>query len=139
LTCRGAVTDNPRAFHRLEVAMAFRESLERIVGGTPGALGGVIMAMDGIAVDSYAHNDDVDMVLYGAEIAALLRQLRGAGAISLSSGPVDELHLFARKFHGIVRFLSDEYFVALAVRPGGQVGKARYLLRAAIPDLVSEL
>src|SRR5438874_10275002 len=120
--------------------MSFRESLERIVSGTNGSVGGVVMAMDGIAVDAFAHpNADVDLVLYGAEIAAILRQLRGSGSITLSSGPVQELDFFADKFHSVVRFLSDEYFVALAMKPGGNVGKARFLLRTAMPDLVNEL
>jgi hypothetical protein len=35
--------------------------------------------------------------------------------------------------------LSDEYFVALAVEPGGNVGKARYLLRVSAPKLVENL
>jgi predicted regulator of Ras-like GTPase activity (Roadblock/LC7/MglB family) len=120
--------------------MAFRDSLERIVRGVEGSIGGVVMAMDGIAVETFAGDGaGVDVGLYGAEIAAILRQIRGRGAIHLSSGPVEELDLFAEKFHAVVRFLSDEYFVAVAFRPGGNVGKGRYLLRTAMPDLVSEL
>jgi hypothetical protein len=35
--------------------------------------------------------------------------------------------------------LTYEYFVALAVAPGGNVGKARYLLRVTAPTLVENL
>jgi hypothetical protein len=35
--------------------------------------------------------------------------------------------------------LTDEYFVALAVAPGGNVGKARYLLRVSAPKLIENL
>jgi hypothetical protein len=120
--------------------MSFRESLERIVLGTEGSVAGVVMALDGIAVDSYTREgSDVDIGIYGAEIAALLRGLRGAESLNLSSGRVEELDFFADRFHSVVRFLSDEYFIAVAVKPGGNVGKGRYLLRVALPELVGEL
>src|SRR5258706_9874066 len=120
--------------------MAFQETLERVVTRTKGSSAGLVMALDGIVVDSYARPDsDTDVALFGAEVAAVLSQLRGRGAISLSSGKIEAVDLYAQNFHPVIPLLSDEYFVALAVKPGGQLGKARYLLRQAMPDLVSEL
>lgn len=120
--------------------MAFHETLERVVKGTSGSVGGLIMALDGIVVDSYAVADsDLDVALFGAEVAAVLGHLRGKGAISLSSGCVAALDLYAQNFDVVIRFLSDEYFVALAVKPGGQLSRGRFLLRTAMPELVAEL
>jgi predicted regulator of Ras-like GTPase activity (Roadblock/LC7/MglB family) len=120
--------------------MGFHETLEKVVRGTPGCAGGLIMALDGIVVETYAAPDaDVDVSLFGAEIAAILAQLRGKGAIHLSSGRVEGIDLRASNFDALIRFLSDEYFVALAVKPGVGVAKGRHLLRTAMPDLVAEL
>ena len=120
--------------------MSFRESLEQVVLGTEGSVGGLVMALDGIPVESYSRGGgEIDVELYGAEVAALLGHLRGSSALALSSGRVEELDLYGEQFHAVIRFLSDDYFVALAVKPGGNVGKGRFLLRAALPDLVKEL
>ncbi len=35
--------------------------------------------------------------------------------------------------------LSDEYFVAVALDPGGNFGQARYLLRLAVPEIKAKL
>ncbi len=120
--------------------MSFRENLERIVLNTEGSVAGVVMALDGIPVDSFTREgSDVDIGLYGAEVAAVVGRLRGNEATALSSGRVDELDFFAERFHSLVRFLSDEYFIAIALKPGGNVGKGRFLLRLSMPDLVGEL
>lgn len=120
--------------------MAFHETLERVVKRTKGSVAGLVMALDGIVVDSYSREgSDTDVALFGAEVAAVLSQLRGRGAINLSAGKVDALDLYAHNFHAVIRFLSDEYFVALAVDPGGELAKGRFLLRQAMPELVAEL
>ena len=120
--------------------MAFQETLERVVTRTKGSAAGLVMALDGIVVDSYSRpGNDTDVALFGAEVAAVLSHLRGQNAINLSSGKVEALDLYANNFHALIRFLSDEYFVALAVTPGGEVAKGRYLLRQAMPELVAEL
>lgn len=39
----------------------------------------------------------------------------------------------------IVRVVTPEYFVALALRPEGNFGKGRYLMRVVTPKLQAEL
>jgi hypothetical protein len=39
----------------------------------------------------------------------------------------------------VIRLLNDDYFVAMTLRPGGNYGKARYLLRANAGKLLGEL
>lgn len=120
--------------------MTFRESLEKIVLGTEGGVAGVVMAMDGMPVESYVRDgSDVDISLYGAEVASLLGRFRGPNAGHLSSGLVEGVDLFCEKYHALVRFLSDEYFVVVAIEPGGNVGKGRYLMRTTVPELVEQL
>ena len=39
----------------------------------------------------------------------------------------------------MLRPLTDEYFVAVSLKPGGNTGKGRYLLRIVGPQLIAEL
>ena len=39
----------------------------------------------------------------------------------------------------MIRMITDDYFIAMAIRPDGNYGKARYLLRISSPKLASEL
>jgi hypothetical protein len=39
----------------------------------------------------------------------------------------------------LIRLLNPEYFVAMTIAPGGNFGKARFLLRTLTPKLVDEL
>jgi len=39
----------------------------------------------------------------------------------------------------LIRTLGDNYFLALALRPEGNLGKGRYLMRTAAPTLLAEL
>jgi hypothetical protein len=39
----------------------------------------------------------------------------------------------------LIRVVSSEYFVALAIRPDGNFGKGRYLLRLVAPKLQAEI
>jgi hypothetical protein len=39
----------------------------------------------------------------------------------------------------LIRVVSPEYFVALAIRPDGNFGKGRYLLRLVAPKLQAEI
>ena len=38
-----------------------------------------------------------------------------------------------------VRLLSDEYFVAVTLKPSGNLGKARFLLHTRSPKLLADL
>ena len=39
----------------------------------------------------------------------------------------------------VIRTLGDTYFLALAMKPDGNLGKGRYLMRLAAPKLIAEL
>ena len=45
----------------------------------------------------------------------------------------------ADKLVVLVRALNDEYFLAFALRPAGNFGKARYVLRVLAPKIQAEL
>ena len=117
----------------------FQESLKRLVTETEGGLAGLLMGFDGIAVDSYgAPGSTVDITTVGMEFSFILGQVRKAAEI-LEVGGVQEIAIRAENLTIIIRVVTKDYFVALALKPEGNYGKGRYLLRVVAPKLQTEL
>src|SRR5262245_11630603 len=117
----------------------FRENLQKIVENVEGGVAGLLMGFDGIAVETYQLPDaDFDVQAVGMEFSFILTQVRKAADI-LEVGGAREVAIKAEKLTIIIRVLSDEYFVALAMKPEGNFGKGRYLLRVVAPRMVSEM
>ena len=117
----------------------FREPLQKIVDNVEGGIAGLVMGFDGIAVESYTregHKIDVNTV--GMEFSFILTQVRKAAEI-LDVGGVNEISIKAEKLTVVIRMLSPEYFLALALAPDGNYGKGRYLMRVVAPKLQAEL
>jgi len=55
------------------------------------------------------------------------------------AGGVDELSLHTDKLVAVARLVSPDYFMVVALKPEGNYGKARYLLRITAPKVRSEL
>jgi predicted regulator of Ras-like GTPase activity (Roadblock/LC7/MglB family) len=117
----------------------FAETLKKVVDNVDGGIAAVVMGLDGIPVDSYVRqNDRVDVNTVGMEFSFILTQVRKAGE-SLQVGGLEELSVRAQQLLLICRMISPQYFVAIAVAPEGNFGKARYLARLATPALVAQL
>lgn len=117
----------------------FAETLRKIVDNVDGGIASVIMGLDGIPVDSYVRQSDrVDVTTVGMEFSFILTQVKKAGD-SLQVGGLEELVVKAQRLVLICRMISPQYFVAVAIAPEGNFGKARYLARLATPALVAQL
>lgn len=117
----------------------FREYLQRIVEQTEGGVAGLLMGFDGIAVDSFSRDpEQLDIQTVGMEFSFILTQVRKATEI-LEVGGVQEVTIRAERVTILIRVLTPEYFIALAVNPQGNAGKGRYLLRTVAPRLQAEL
>ncbi|MGB8328660.1 MAG: hypothetical protein WCE62_00935 [Polyangiales bacterium] len=117
----------------------FKEILQDLVERTDGGVAGLLMASDGIAIDQYSKGDGpFDIESVGMEYSVLLKGAQRAAEM-LDAGTTREVSVQTERLTTIVRMLSDEYFVALAIAPGGNVGKARYLLRTSAPKLIENL
>ena len=68
---------------------------------------------------------------------ALRSQRRWAEAHE--AGGVAEVAISTDKLVAVARQVSPEYFMVIALAPGGNLGKARYLLRVTAPKLEKEL
>ncbi len=117
----------------------FRETLREIVEKTEGAMAGLVMDSEGIAVDSYARADaPFDITTVGIEFGVILGSIKRA-AESLEAGRAREIAIATDKMIAIIRTLGDSYFLAVALQPDGNFGKGRFLMRSAAPRLLAEL
>ncbi|MGB5813285.1 MAG: hypothetical protein WBG86_22305 [Polyangiales bacterium] len=117
----------------------FREILQDIVERTDGGVAGLLMASDGIAIDQYSAADGpFDIESVGMEYSVVLKGVLRAAEM-LDTGTTDEISVKSDRLTTVVRMLSDEYFVAVTLEPGGNIGKARYLLRVRAPEIIDNL
>lgn len=122
--------------------MSFQSHLKRLVDGTEGGVAGLLMGFDGIAVESYTVPNPTSLIPdinnVGMEFSFILGQVRKATEI-LEVGGVQEVTIRAERLTILIRVVSAEYFVALAIRAEGNFGKGRYLLRVVTPKLQAEV
>jgi predicted regulator of Ras-like GTPase activity (Roadblock/LC7/MglB family) len=117
----------------------FAETLKKLVDNVDGGLAAVIMGLDGIPVETYVRQQDkVDVTTVAMEFSFILGQVRKAGD-SLAVGNLEELSVKAQRLLLVCRMISPQYFVAIAIAPEGNFGKARFLARMATPSLVAAL
>jgi predicted regulator of Ras-like GTPase activity (Roadblock/LC7/MglB family) len=138
----------------------FRDNIQKLVDRLEGGVGGVLMAFDGITVDSYVRDGVAtavaDIQTIGLELAHFIGQARRT-AQSLDFGSLRELTFRTDKLTVLMHVLNKEYFVACAFRAdpasakddgaaddransgGGRLGRARYLMRLAIPEIEAQL
>jgi predicted regulator of Ras-like GTPase activity (Roadblock/LC7/MglB family) len=117
----------------------FTEYLRKIVDNVEGGVGGLIMGLDGIAVDTYikdAQRFDINTI--GMEFSFILTQVKKAGDI-LQIGGVNEFSVKAEQLIMVIRMLTEEYFMAIILRADGNFGKARFMMRLSEPKLRAEL
>lgn len=117
----------------------FTEHLKTVVDQVDGGIGGLIMGLDGIAVDSYvAGGNKMDITTLGMEFSFILGQVKKASEI-LRLGGVNEVTIRAESLYLVVRMINPEYFLAVVLSADGNFGKCRFLMRLAQPRLLAEL
>ncbi len=57
----------------------------------------------------------------------------------LEAGAAREVAIGTDKMITLIRTLGDTYFLAVAIKPDGNFGKGRFLMRTAAPKLIAEL
>ena len=80
----------------------------------------------------------MDITTVGMELSVILKDIARA-SVQLEAGTAHEVAIQAEKVTTLVRMVNEEYFVAVALRPDGNYGKARFMLRLAAPKLLAAL
>ena len=123
------------------MASPFRESIEKLLNGIEGAVSCALMGFDGITVDissKEAAAGGPDIQTLSMEFAHLIAQARRT-LESVDAGALEEFTLRTDKMTLVVRLLTPEYFLACAILPTGNLGRARYLMRLSAPGLRADL
>src|SRR3974390_2269180 len=117
----------------------FHDALREIVDKTEGGVAGLTTDSEGSAVETYARDGaPFDITTIGIEFGVVLGSIKRA-AESLEAGKAHEVAIGTDRVVTLIRTLGDSYFLAMAVRPDGNLGKGRYLMRTAAPKLLAEL
>jgi predicted regulator of Ras-like GTPase activity (Roadblock/LC7/MglB family) len=120
----------------------FREHIQKLVDRLDGGIAGVLMAFDGIPLETYAKNGYggalPDIQTLATEFAHIVSQTRRT-VQSLDAGVLQEVTIRTDSVALVVQVLNQDYFLACAMLPNAPIGKARYLVRVAAPDLRAEL
>ena len=126
--------------HGISVAggSLFADKIKKVVDHVDGGVGGVIMGLDGIAVERYMAADKLDVTTIGMEFSFILTQVKKAGEI-LQIGDLSEFTVKAEQLVLVVRMLSDEYFLAIVLKANGNYGKCRFMMRVVAPQIIAEL
>jgi len=116
-----------------------KEMLEEIIGRAEGSLGALIMGTDGIAVEKVLGEAgmEANLDVAAAEFTTLVRSAQRAGT-DTGLGALRELVVSLEGAVMVMRLLSRDYFVVLALNSQGNLGRARFELRKAELKLAKE-
>ena len=124
--------------------MSFEPTLQKMIDGCSGAIGIALMGSDGIAVAEFqAQNPDLgvldgDVSAAGIEFGRILDEMRKASD-ALNGGRLDEVVVGLARFTLLFRAVDDELFLVVALAEGGNLGKARFLMRRHLLELREQL
>jgi len=110
----------------------FKETLQSIVAKTDGSLGALIMGADGLSVERFFNDEgeEANLDVAAAEFTSLIRSASKSGN-ELDLGELRELVVSLGKVTFAMRLFNKDYFVVLALKPEGNLGRGRYELRKA--------
>lgn len=117
----------------------FKQALEQIVERVEGSLGALIMGTDGIHVERFLTKEgkEANLDVAAAEFTSLVRSAQRS-ANDLGLGALREFVFSFQEAEFVVRQLSKEYFVLLAIKPNTNLGRSRFELRKVELDLARE-
>jgi predicted regulator of Ras-like GTPase activity (Roadblock/LC7/MglB family) len=117
--------------------MSFSEVLKDTVDKVDGAVSAMIIGTDGMSVQEYAKEKIVDLTGLSAEASAMIKDISLA-ADNLGLGEAKEFSIISDRCGIIMRKINTDYYLALIIKPEGNYGKGRFVLRTAVPKLEGE-
>ena len=108
----------------------FLEHLSRISNRIDGAVALSLVAKDGIPVESFSSDPDLDLDVLAAELVAQARSI-SENHRELDVGEVQQLSVMTDRLTLMVSSVAADYYLLLVLGPDGNYGKARFELRRA--------
>jgi len=117
--------------------MSFLEVLKEAVDRVDGAVSAMIIDADGISVQEYAQEKLVDLTGLSAEASAMIKDINLA-ADNLGLGEAREFSIISDTCGIIMRKINTDYYLALVIKPEGNYGKGRFVLKTTVPKIEGE-
>jgi predicted regulator of Ras-like GTPase activity (Roadblock/LC7/MglB family) len=124
--------------------MSFSSILQEIVDGCDGAIGAALMGVDGIPIQQVLSSrgsggmPSDDIAAAGVEFGRVLADAQKAGD-TVAAGELSECTVVLSRMALVFRIVDLETFLVVVLRPDGNFGKARYLIRRSMLSLLEEL
>lgn len=126
--------------------MTFEAILQSIVDDCGGGFSAALMGLDGIAVAQVTaqggrdREDPLggDATFAGIEFGRILGDMTKASD-ALDAGPLRESVISLARVQLVFHTVDDDLVLVLALRPDGNLGKARYLIRRNLPAIRAAL
>ncbi|UCG78169.1 MAG: roadblock/LC7 domain-containing protein [Nitrospirota bacterium] len=117
--------------------MNFKEVLAEVVDNVDGAVSAMIIASDGIPVEEHYSEKILDLSDLGAEASAMIKDIENA-ARELRLGDAREFSIISDLCGIVMRKINNDYYLGLVIKPDGNYGKGRFILKKAVPKLENE-
>jgi len=108
--------------------MNFAKILKEAVDKVEGAFSAMILGIDGMPVETYNAEKILNLESLSAESSQMMRGINSA-ADSLGLGEASEFSIISDLCGIIMRRINREYYMAILIKPGGNVGKGRFVLK----------
>ncbi len=126
--------------------MTFESVLQTIVDECGGGFCAALMGLDGIAIAQVTasrgrdREDPLagDATAAGIEFGRILGDMTKASDV-LDAGPLRESVITLARIQLVFHAVDEELVLVLALRPDGNLGKARYLIRRSLPVIRAAL
>jgi predicted regulator of Ras-like GTPase activity (Roadblock/LC7/MglB family) len=126
--------------------MSFETILQQIVDECGGGLSAALMGLDGIPIEQVRASVAIDgpdplrgdVTSAGIEFGRIIGDMTKASD-SLGTGSLEEAVVSLERVRLIFRSIEDDLILVLALKPDGNLGKARYLIRRSLIALREEL
>ncbi len=110
--------------------MMFRERLKDLYERIEGTLAVSLVAHDGITVESFGGEEDLDLEALAAELLAQARSI-SAEYREIDVGELRQFSVTTDRYELLVGAVVEGYYLLLVLGSAGSYGKARFELRRA--------
>lgn len=117
----------------------FNEKLMDLIKNVDGSIGAILIGVDGITVSKYSTEEEYfDIEAVGIEFSVVFNDIKNVVA-SINGGKSDEIVIKSEKYTIIIKTITEEYFLALVLKPNAITGKGKFWLKILSPDINKEL
>ena len=116
----------------------FEDRLQNLFSRIDGAVAATLVDKDGITVESFSENSEIDLEALAAELLAQTGNIAREHS-ELDLGNLRQLSVTTDRYTVLVSALTGSYSLLLVLENKGSYGRARFELRRALLEFESDL